>query len=190
MRILEKKKVSFGIRLKELMQEHNPPLTQEGLAGLLRNPAYEDNPPFNPHTISTWVQDKGSLRRNRREILQQLSDIFDVDPEYLECTQVEKRKVKPSFPSDNKLADTLKKLEGFIEYLESIGIKYNYTTSTGHIEVFQYIDSGYLYTVEDTVGDEGEVQFSIEGKTITLSEKECDAKICELEKYTKYLLFN
>lgn len=189
MKILEKKKVSFGIRLRELMQKHNPPLTQEELAGLLRNPAYKDNPPFNPHTISNWIHG-GSLRRNRKEILQQLSDIFDVDPEYLECTQVEKRKEKPSFSSDNKLADNLKKLEGFIEYLESIDIKYNYTTTTGHIEVFQFIDSGYLYTVEDTVGDEGEVQFSIEGKTITLSEKECDAKICELEKYTKYLLFN
>ena len=190
MRIIEKKKVSFGIRLKELMQEHNPPLTQEELAGLLRNPAYEGNPPFNPHSISNWVNG-GTLRRNKKEILQQLSDIFNVDPEYLECTQVEKRKPSPSYPSINdKLANDLKKLEGFTEYLNSIGIKYSFITSSGHTEIFEYIDSGYLYTVEDTVGDSIEVQFSTGEKTITLSESQCDAKMQELEKYTKYLLFN
>ena len=189
MKIIEKKKVSFAIRLKELMEEQKPPFTQEKLAELLRNPAFEDNP-VNPHTISKWMNG-GTLRRRRKEILQQLADIFDVDPEYLECTQAEKRKVSFSFPSiDDKLANDVRKLEVFTEYLKSIGIKYNFITSSGHTEVFKYIDSGYLYTVEDTVGDAMEVQFSIGEKTSILSESQFDEKKQELEKYTKYLLFN
>ena len=190
MRILEKKKVSFGIRLKELMQEHNPPLTQEGLAGLLRNPAYEDNPPFNPHTISTWVQDKGSLRRNRREILQQLADIFDVDPAYLECTQVEKHKTQKNFPSVNSdLINDVKIIEGFTAYLESIGIRCDYATR-GRTEINEYIDSGYLYKVEESIGEETEIILTFNDKSITLSESECNKKMQDLEKYVKFYLFN
>ena len=189
MKILEKKKVSFGIRLKELMQEHDPPLTQEGLAGLLRNPAYEDNPPFNPHTISNWMHG-GSLRRNRGEILQQLADIFDVDPAYLECKQVEKHKIQENFPSANsELINDVKRIDGFTSYLESIGIKCDYATR-GRTEINEYIDSGYLYKVEESIGEETEIILTFNDKTITLSESECNKKIQDLEKYVKFYLFN
>lgn len=189
MKILEKKKVSFGIRLKELMQEHNPPLTQEELAGLLRNPAYKDNPPFNPHTISNWMHG-GSLRRNRREILQQLADIFDVDPAYLECKQVEKHKIDKNFPSaSSELVNDVKRIESFTAYLESIGIRCDYAIR-GRTEINEYIDSGYIYKVEESIGEETEVILTFDDKSITLNEIECKKKIQELERYVKFYLFN
>ena len=190
MRILEKKKVSFGSRLKELMLEHDPPLTQEKLAEMLRNPAYKDNPPFNPHTISNWINDKGSLRRNRTEILQQLADIFDVAPAYLECKQVEKREIEDCFsPPNCELINDLKRIEGFVEYLKSIGVKCDYSIK-GRTEINEYIDSGYIYKVEEPIGEETEITLTFDNKSITLSESECDKKMEELEKYTKFYLLN
>lgn len=191
MRIIGKERVTLGIRLKKLMQEHNPPMTQEELAGLLKNPAYEDSPSFNPHTISSWINDKCSLRRNRDKILQQLSDIFDVDPAYLECKQVEKRKTKYSLPdANNQLKEEIKLLEGFIEFLASQGIERKIITTSGHVEILEYIESGYVYTVEVPTSDDEKIQFSMENKTVTLSTDECSAKIQELGNYAKYILFN
>ena len=190
MKILEKKKVSFGIRLKELMQKHDPPLTQEDLAGLLRNPAYTDCPPFNPHTISKWINDKGSLRRNRKEILKQLADIFDVDPAYLECKQVEKHKKEVCFTSaSSELKNDVKRLEVFKSYLESIGIRWDYSIK-GETEISEYIDSGYLYTVEVPIGDEIEIILTFNDKSFTFSESEFNKKIQDLERYVKFYLFN
>lgn len=191
MRIIGKEKVTFGIRLKKLMQEHNPPMTQEELAGLLKNPAYEDSPSFNPHTISSWINDKCSLRRNRDKILQQLSDIFDVDPAYLECKQVEKRKTKCTLPvANNQIKEEIKQLEGFIEFLESQGIEHKFITASGHVKILEYIDSGYVYTAEISISDDERLQFSIDNKSVTLSTDECSAKIQELGNYAKYILFN
>ena len=190
MKILSKKKVSFAIRLKELMQEQIPPMTQEELAGKLRNPAYKDNPPFNPHTISSWFNG-GSLRRFKKDILQQLADIFDVDPAYLDCTQIERHKSDMHMQNVDakKLADDIKRLETFTAYLESIGIKY-YFASNYKTEINEYLDAGYIYTVEEAVGNETEITLTLDDKSISLSESEWNKKMQDLEKYTKFFLFN
>ena len=74
LKILSKRKITFSSRLKELMQELSPPMTQDNLAKILKNPDNEGKP-FNPHSISNWMNG-GALRRNKDKIIPQLAKIF------------------------------------------------------------------------------------------------------------------
>lgn len=188
MRIIERKKITFASRLKELMKEHN--MTQNQLAEKIRNPANDDNF-LSSNSISNWMNGS-SLRRYRKEILQQLADIFDVDPAYLECKQIERRNQGINLEKDiNKIAEDLKRIECITAYLESIGIKIGYA-SKPKTEINEYLDSesGYIYTVEEVVyGEETSLTLTTDDKTATFTEDEFDKKAQEIEEYIKFYLF-
>ena len=80
-RNINEEPVSFGSRLDQLMKEKK--IRNEDVAKLLGCYAT---------TVSNWRTGKHTLRRYKEEYCLKLSDLFDVDPEYLLCTQLEKRR--------------------------------------------------------------------------------------------------
>ena len=80
-RNINEEPVSFGSRLNQLMKEKK--IRNEDVAKLLGCYAT---------TVSNWRTGKHTLRRYKEEYCLKLSDLFDVDPEYLLCTQLEKRR--------------------------------------------------------------------------------------------------
>lgn len=84
-RNIKEEPVSFGSRLNQLMKEKK--IRNEDVAELLG--CWEQ-------TVSNWRTGKHNIRRYKKEYYSKLSDLFDVDPEYLMCTQVEKRRNRSS----------------------------------------------------------------------------------------------
>ena len=80
-RNIKEEPVSFGSRLNQLMKEKK--IRNEDIAELLG---------CSKTAVSDWRTGKHTLRRFKEDYCSKLSDLFDVDPEYLMCTQVEKRR--------------------------------------------------------------------------------------------------
>ena len=91
-KIIEGEKISFASRLKELMKEKQ--MTQEMLSEEFEKYDLQ----IHNNAISGWVtpnaENRTTLKRNKQKVLLALSQIFDVDVGYLECTQVEKKEKK------------------------------------------------------------------------------------------------
>ena len=81
-RIIDKEPITFGSRLDQLMKEQK--ITNEDVAKLL--------PHCSKTTVSNWRTGKHDLRRHKKEYCSILADLFDVDPEYLMCTQLPRRR--------------------------------------------------------------------------------------------------
>lgn len=80
-RNINEEPVSFGSRLNQLMKEKK--IRNEDVAELLG---------CSKTAVSDWRTGKHTLRRYKEDYCLKLSDLFDVDPEYLLCTQLEKRR--------------------------------------------------------------------------------------------------
>lgn len=80
-RNINEEPVSFGSRLNQLMKEKK--IRNEDIAELLG---------CSKTAVSDWRTGKHTLRRFKEDYCLKLSDLFDVDPEYLLCTQLEKRR--------------------------------------------------------------------------------------------------
>jgi len=118
----ELEKISFGKRLKDLMIEYSDgkkPMSQIELKNRL-DKMNNDVEVVTTATISKWVRNKAGLRKNKEQILNYLSTIFDVDEEYLDCKQVEKK--KKSEPNIDKIQEKKDKdYIVFLNYLNSLG---------------------------------------------------------------------
>lgn len=79
-RIIKEEPVSFGSRLDQLMKEQR--IHNEDIADLLN---------CSKTTVSNWRTGKHSLRRFKENYYDLLARCFDVDPEYLKCTQLERK---------------------------------------------------------------------------------------------------
>lgn len=121
----ELEKITFGKRLKDLMTQkngENKQMSQIELKNLL-DKMNDNREVVTTATISKWVRGKAGLRKNKDEILQYLSIIFDVDIAYLNCTQVEKKiNSEKDYLKNHKLAEEDYMFKVFKDYLKSIGI--------------------------------------------------------------------
>ena len=121
MKVLKKEKITTGNRIKNLIKEKG--ITQEQLAELIKN---KNGDSISVQSVSAWVTDKSFPKKH----ITALADFFDVDVEYLKCTQVEKRKkdfskfdlgtFQESF-DESMLEMKTDKL--FIDFLSESGIK-------------------------------------------------------------------
>ena len=94
-RIINEEQVSFGSRLNQLMKEKK--IHNEDVANLLG---------CTKVAVSDWRRGAHSLRRHKDEYISKLSELFDVDPEYLMCTQLERKKegsIKGKHKSDSRM---------------------------------------------------------------------------------------
>lgn len=83
-RIIKEEPISFGSRLDQLMREKH--VTNETVASWL--------PHCSKTTVNNWRTGKHDIRRYKDKYCKILGNYFDVDPEYLKCTQLEKKKKK------------------------------------------------------------------------------------------------
>lgn len=185
MEIISKQKISFASRLKDLMKEKH--LTQEGLAEKLINPKTENT--INVNSVKGWLSGI-PLTRNKEDILNQLANIFDVDPAYLECKQTTK---KLDFSKWNKrleemnIGKELARIEAFEEYIKSIGFEYKSCPSgNGTKELSSYIYDGYEYTVAESIPTEYSTILTYGNESKELSESEFNNFMNEIEEYTKF----
>lgn len=166
-RLIKSERLSTAIRLQELAEE-------SGLktATLLDH----DHLGIDKNTWSAWVRG-GKIRKSN---LQMVADFFDVDIEYLECTQIERRK-KPVVEVDERelIVRAYFELERRINsaldtYIEKAGInvQYNYPRlAEPTTETVQVIEDGYLRTYEvlDDVAKEADsVTLSTSKKSVTM----------------------
>ena len=172
MRIIKAEEVCFNDRLRELMKRDH--ISQEKLAekmGISKN------------TVTSWLRGV-PLKRNRKEQLIKLSEIFDVDPAYIACEQAEER---IDFTNQNNQIDTekisrdVKILEAMIKILDSINIKYSITPINGTAERFDVVVDNVQYEVEDVGPSEYSVKLSFNNRHITLTDREfqdfCDTQV-------------
>lgn len=83
-KIIKEEPISFGSRLDQLMREKH--VSNEHVAGLL--------PHCSKTTVNNWRTGKHDIRRYKDKYCKILGDFFDVDPEYLKCTQLERKKTR------------------------------------------------------------------------------------------------
>lgn len=111
-------KISFGIRLKQLIKEN---CSQSKFAQDLE---------ISANTVTSWIKGTPFKRRyvkdedgKTRDILQEIADYFDVDPDYLLCTQIEERKIVTARDADRekRAAETKAKYEQYKTMFEQFG---------------------------------------------------------------------
>lgn len=94
-KIISEEKVSFSSRLNKLIDEKN---NSDDRQDRITNISLAEQLETSPQTISSWRNGKVPNRANKRysceNIYVKLAEIFDVDPEYLKCTQIERKEKK------------------------------------------------------------------------------------------------
>ena len=163
MRIIKAEKVYFKDRLRELMKRDH--ISQEKLAekmGISKN------------TVTSWL--KGvPLKRNRKDQLIKLGEIFNVDPGYIACEQAEERvgfaNLENQIDTENLCRD-VKMLEAMIKILDSINVKYSSTPINGTAERFDIVVDNVQYEIEDVVPSEYSVELSFNNRHVTLTDRE------------------
>jgi transcriptional regulator with XRE-family HTH domain len=121
----ELERISFNKRLKELMLEYGDgkkPMSQIELKNQL-DKMNNDVEVVTTATISKWVRNKAGLRKNKEQILNYLSKIFNVDADYLDCKQIEKKKVELDNKEKLKQEKKDKDYIVFLDFLNSLGFK-------------------------------------------------------------------
>lgn len=163
MHILKVEKICFKDRLKDLMRREH--MSQEKLAEKMN---------VSKNTVTGWLNDV-PLKRNRKEQLNKLGKIFDVDPEYIACEQAEE---KNNFTECNskidvdKLGYKVKSLETMINLLDSIGVKYSSIPVNGTVERFNIIVDSVQYEVEDVLSSEYSVELSYKDRHAFLTDRD------------------
>lgn len=80
-KVIQEESISFGSRLKQLMDEKK-----------VSNGTVAHYVGVSKTAVSDWRTGKHPLTRFKEETLEKLAQEFDVDVEYLKCTQIERRK--------------------------------------------------------------------------------------------------
>ena len=179
MRIIKVKEVYFKDRLRELMKRDH--ISQEKLAekmGVSKN------------TITGWLHDV-PLKRNRKEQLDKLSKIFNVDPEYIACEQATER-IQPieleTRIDTEKLSRDVKVLEAMHKLLDSIDVKYCYVPVSGEVVKDVVIDNNVQYEVENIAPSEYSIELSYNNRLVTLTDREFQDFCNTLIDYLSYLV--
>lgn len=169
--LISKEEISFAKRLKELMKEKG--MSQEKLAESF-------TPPLSKNTITGWL--KGTpLTRNKEERLKQLSDIFGVDTEYLDCTQATRRKPEFNYPELEKKLKS-KNTDIFLALIQQLGFTYDFQESEENTttDEFSQIESHktakgitkFLCTYRISYSNECRLHIEGKGISIFISEEE------------------
>lgn len=169
MNITKEEKVSFAIRLKQLLRENK--MTQEQLAELVG---------VTPNSVSGWITEKSPLKQNKELILNTIANKFDVDVDYILCKQVEKRGKKSNFNNINttKLVEGLRKIELYEEFLKLANIEVKILSEpigepVEDQEIFEGKIISYTYYEESKES----IDLTYEGKT----------KVLEKAEYEKFM---
>ena len=163
--LISKEEISFAKRLKELMKEKG--MSQEKLAESF-------TPPLSKNTITGWL--KGTpLTRNKEERLKQLSDIFGVDTEYLDCNQATRRKPEFNYPELEKNLKS-KDTDIFLALIQQLGFTYDFqedgentTAEFSQIESHKTIKGTIKFLCTYRISYSCECRLHIEGKGISIS---------------------
>lgn len=181
MKLVKIEKISFALRLKDLLKVNNR--TQEWLS-------FETG--ISTKAISSWM--KGTpLTRNKEEKLKQIADLFDVDPDYLDCKQVEKRK-KESIPTKGKEqkgdAKLLAIYDNLFPYMERTGIRVKWIPNECNHNAIQtqVIENGCLATYEYSEPSDYHFEITIDGRVITLNSEEIVGFAKDLDDYMEFKL--
>lgn len=181
MEIIKEIKVSFGIRLKQLLKENK--MTQEQLAELVG---------VTPNSVSGWITGKSPLKQNKELILNTIANKFDVDVDYLICKQVEKRDRKVNLDNFNhidttKLVEEIKKIEVYDKLLKlsNIDIEHRMESIGDPLEE-QGISNGKLITYQFYDETIESIALTYEGKTKILSTEEYYNFMDNILLFTKF----
>ena len=124
-RIIKVEKISFSSRLKELMKEQG--ISQAKLAEMLG---------VSKNTVSSWISKDVPVRYYKKERLAEIGKIFDVDPEYLDCSQVERRRQAVDFstPELNERARMIGRELLVIKMLDELQVVHDSIPSDRNVE--------------------------------------------------------
>ena len=97
-RVIEQKKISTGIRLKELIEETG--LSQRDFINTFsqwkdKQEQYQNIKYPTERDISRWINEKVMMRKQKIDMF---ADYFNVDYDYLACNQVERLSLVPNKP--------------------------------------------------------------------------------------------
>lgn len=178
MKIIKEIKVSFGIRLKQLLKENK--MTQEQLAELVG---------VTPNSVSGWITGKSPLKQNKELILNTIANEFDVDVDYLICQQLDKRKEKTDFShiDTTKLVEEIRKIELFEKFFKLSNIDIEYIEEPmGEPTIDQDIVDGNIVTFTYCEEYKHSIALTYEGKTKILEQKEYENFIDNILLFTKF----
>ena len=165
-KVIQEESISFGSRLKQLMDEKK-----------VSNGTVAHYVGVSKTAVSDWRTGKHPLTRFKEETLEKLAQEFDVDVEYLKCTQIERRKDQPSSaarkrsakarlknqmkrisPEDQeRAAESIRRyqlLKNAIRILSDIGFEI-YPAGEDHQHEYEYqiIQDSTIYTIQQTEED-------------------------------------
>lgn len=194
MKIVKVEKLSFGERLAELMKNYTDEkgnkrkMTQEELSGLLVRKKNNDGTVEYVSTTSIRKWLKSDTPPKKKWIEQLAKKIFHVDEGYLECTQIEKKNCITSSPEKE---DRWKKIQHDLavwDLLESLGYFLDHSPIDGEPVIFDFINDGYIYTIEQFEPTVYETTISNNGKCHTFTESEFNKIIDDIQNFIKFTI--
>jgi transcriptional regulator with XRE-family HTH domain len=178
MQITHEIKVSFGIRLKQLINDKK--MTQEKLAELVG---------VTPNSVSGWITGKSPLKQNKELILNTIANEFDVDVDYLVCKQVEKRKKELNFNDidTHKAFEEFKRFELYKKFLKLSNIDIEIISEPiGEQVEGQDILDGKIITYTYYEESKESIAVTYEGKTKLLEVEEFENFMDNILLFTKF----
>ena len=160
MRIKQIAKISTGTRLKELIQESYPSnkafleVFNSWLDKNNKNKRYinSKNPELTPKDLSRWVNNRVEMEERKKQMF---ADFFNVDVEYLQCTQIEKTRSDYSKFNINpeeikQIQEKYEAIDYLIKFLNMHGFDIMEDTYKTDKDVIQFIDNNVIYEMETT----------------------------------------
>lgn len=115
---------------------------------------YIEQPLMDKRYLSRWINNKPKMKRDKIEMF---ADYFDVDPEYLECTQYSERRGDQDDPDilkeNERLTERFEKEEALIRFLlcYSMDIMPSSIVTTQDDRVYRYVDDYVVYEVSKNI---------------------------------------
>lgn len=210
-RVISRKPLSFGIRLKELINESGFVTQKQFVESFAvwksKKTEYGSIPDPEEKDISRWIKGVVKIPNKSKRIM--FADFFDVDVEYLECTQLEKKKPKKSKKQINqdsiydkwatKLSpdsiksseNELKKSEHLIPFLEGLGYMVEFVPEDNEINehIYEIIRDNEILTIQAL--STYETDFSVDitypnGTTKNLTYGSFEELINRIEKFIQF----
>jgi transcriptional regulator with XRE-family HTH domain len=132
-----------------------------------------------------------TLKKNKDYTLKKIADVLDVDPEYLDCTQAEKRKREPDFKKWNKDASFVHMVQAFeklFPYAETLGIHIEDIIDGSKTDQDEIIDDGKLVTCEFPYPTDFHYEMTIGTETRIMSDAELTKAVGTIDDFIKFTL--
>ena len=126
--------------------------------------------------------------------IEMFSRFFNVDPEYLKCTQIEKHKKNINNPFTPKRIEQLKEQFEKIEYLRNFLLEYSFDIMPNIVEnnnSYRFISDNCIYEISGAIDPKIESYKVLSPKQdiIEMNENQLNCFMDELAKYAEYLLW-